>query len=146
MQESVPASRNALLTAWLIALAALTYWPSTVALGITGSTTITAARMDCWVAPLSVWLLYRARMRLAAIPIRPSWLAGTLLVACSIAWLVFWRAGIQELHLLLLPVLMGLAVYTALGFRAALAVAFPIGYLYFAVPGLGESSGAHCRI
>ena len=137
MQESVPASRNALLTAWLIALAALTYWPSTAALWNYWLDDNHGGTHGLLVAPLSVWLLYRARMRLAAIPIRPSLLAGTLLVACSIAWLVFWRAGIQELHLLLLPVLMGLAVYAALGFRAALAVAFPIGYLYFAVPAWG---------
>jgi EpsI family protein len=36
-----------------------------------------------------------------------------------------------------LPVMMGLAIWAALGFAAALAVAFPLGYLYFATPAWG---------
>jgi EpsI family protein len=137
MHQSLAAHRNILLTAVLIALAVLTYWPSTHALWAFWTNDNTAGAHGFLVAPLAAWLLFRARDRLETIRARPSWLAGALLVLCSIAWLVFWRASIQELHLLLLPVLMGLAVTTALGWQAAWIVAFPIGYLYFAVPAWG---------
>ena len=137
MHESLTAYRNTLLSAALIVLAVLTYWPSSHALWAFWTNDNTAGAHGFLVAPLAAWLLFRARHRLEAVEPRPSWLAGALLVLCSIASLVFWRAGIQELHLLLLPVLMGLAVSAALGWKAAWSVAFPIGYLYFAVPAWG---------
>jgi EpsI family protein len=137
MQDSPTTFRNTLLSAALSALAVLTYWPSTHALWTFWANDNTAGAHGFLVAPLAAWLLFRARHRLAAVQVRPARLAGVLLVLCSIAWLVFWRAGIQELHILLLPVLMGLAVTTALGWQAAWIVAFPIGYLYFAVPAWG---------
>ncbi|MDB6091108.1 MAG: hypothetical protein JWN85_3892 [Gammaproteobacteria bacterium] len=137
MQESAATLRNALLSAGLIALAVLTYWPSTTALWEFWANPNTAGAHGFLVAPLSAWLLFRVRYRLATVQVRPSRLACGLLLVCSIGWLIFWRAGIQELHILLLPVLMGLSVFAALGWEAALIVAFPIGYLYFAVPAWG---------
>jgi len=121
----------------MIILAGAVYWPSTSAL------------WDFWVddnhrgshGPLVLaicaWLLFRARHQLAAVRVRPSFAASGLLLLCSAAWLVFWRAGIQELHILLLPLLMGLAVLATLGFEAAMQVALPLGFLYFAVPAWG---------
>ncbi len=137
MQEPPAVPRNDLLSAGLIALAALTYWPSSRALWDFWTNDNTAGAHGFLVAPLAVWLLYRARHRLSVVPARPSRFACVLLVASSVAWLVFWRAGIQELHILALPVLMGLAVYAAQGRQAARIAAFPIGYLYFAVPAWG---------
>jgi exosortase len=137
MQKSGSAEHNALLTAGLITLAALTYWPSSLALWDFWNNDNTAGAHGFLVAPLAAWLLYRARQRLAAVRVRPAPLACVALVACSIAWLVCWRAGIQELEILALPVLMGLSVWAALGWQAAWIVAFPIGYLYFAVPAWG---------
>jgi EpsI family protein len=137
MQESVPQPRNVQLIAGLLVLAALTYWPSLQALWEFWTNDNTAGAHGLLVAPLAAWLLYRARHRLALVPVRPSLGAGVMLVMASVAWLVFWRAGIQELEILALPVLMGLSVYAALGWQAARSVAFPIGYLYFAVPAWG---------
>jgi EpsI family protein len=137
MQESASSLRNALLSAGLVAIALMAYWPSTAALWGFWTNDNRSGTHGLLVAPLAVWLLYRARYRLAAVEVRPSRIACGLLLLCSIAWLVFWRAGIQELHLLLLPFLMGLAIFASLGFRAARIVALPLGYLYFAVPAWG---------
>ena len=129
--------RNMTLSVGLIATAVVVYWPSSLALwGFWTDDNHSGAHGPLVVA-LAAWLLFRARYRLAAVRVHPSLPAGGLLVLCSVAWLVFWRAGIQELHILLLPVLMGLGVFTALGFGAALQVALPLGYLYFAVPAWG---------
>jgi EpsI family protein len=128
--------RNILLCAGLIGAAILVYWPSTAALWDYWVTNDAGAH-GLLVAPLAAWLLFAARHRLAAVELRPSLVAGLGLLLCSFAWLACWRAGIQELHLLLFPLLMGLAVFAAMGFRAALWVAFPIGFLYFAVPAWG---------
>ena len=83
---------------------------------------------------IAVVLLYRSRARIASAPVEPlPWVLAPLLL-CSTAALIFWRAGIQELHLLLLPILIMLAVLAAFGKHVALAVAFPVTYLYFAMP------------
>jgi exosortase len=137
MQKSEFAPRNALLCAGLVALVVLAYWPGARALWGFWSNDNTAGAHGFLVAPLAGWLLYRSRHRLAAVRVRPVPAACLVLVAGSIAWSVCWRAGIQELEILALPVLMLLGVYAALGWEAARVAAFPIGYLYFAVPAWG---------
>jgi EpsI family protein len=132
-----PALRNALLSAALVFIAILVYWPSSAALWGWWTNDNHGGAHGLIVAPLAAWLLYRSRYRLAALPALPSRAAGALLLLGSIFWLVFWRAGIQELHLLLLPVLMGLAICAVLGFQALPYIAFPLGFLYFAVPAWG---------
>lgn len=126
--------RNDILSAALIAIAIVVYWPSSLALWDFWMNTDHRGAHGPLVAALSVWFLFRARYRLAASTVRPSPVAGCLLVLCSVAWSVFWRAGIDQLHLLAFPLMMGLAVLTALGFEAALQVALPLVYLYFALP------------
>ena len=134
MQELASTLRNTLLSVGLILIALVVYWPSSAALWHYWTNDNLGGTHGLIILPLAAWLLFLTRERLAAARVEPSALAGMMLLLCSIAWLVFWRAGIQELHLLLLPLLMGLAVFAALGFQAARAVAFPIGFLYFAVP------------
>lgn len=130
-------SRNVLQSVVLIVLALAVYWPSSAALWDFWNDENHAGAHGPLIAALSVWLLFRNRKRLAEAQAGPSFAAGALLVLFSASWLVFWRAGIQELHILLLPLLMGLAVYATLGYKAALEVALPIGFLYFAVPAWG---------
>jgi exosortase len=83
---------------------------------------------------LAAWLLFRLRDRIDGTPVRPAPWALLLLVPCSMAALVFQRAGIQALQLLMLPAVIWLAVLAAFGSRVARTVAVPIGYLYFAMP------------
>jgi len=85
-------------------------------------------------AAVFFWLVFRARYDLAATPARPAPLAYLGLLACALAWLVFWRASLQTLHELMLPVLVGLAVCAALGWRVARRLTIPIALLYFALP------------
>lgn len=87
---------------------------------------------------LSLWLLVRDRERLALTPVRAQPLALIPLVLMSLAWVWFWRAAIQELQLLLLPLILYAAIHAACGRRMARAVAFPIGFLYFAMPLWGD--------
>jgi EpsI family protein len=137
MQAQHTAARNLMLVAALILLTALTYWPSSQALWEFWNNPTTAGAHGFLIAPLAGWLLYRRRALLAAAPLRPSHAALVGLALWSIAWLVFWRSGIQELHLLSLPLLMLLAVWAAFGRDVALISLVPLGYLYFAVPAWG---------
>jgi exosortase len=139
MNRSVPMGRNALLVAGLMAVVLAVYWPSASALWAYWSDPDNGAGapQGRLVALLSLWMLFRTRHALVALPVRPVRWAYAALLACSVGSLIFWRAGIQSLQLLLLPALMFFAVLAAVGYRAARIVAFPLGYLYFAMPGWG---------
>jgi exosortase len=134
MKASAPALRNAQLSAGMVAAVVLAYWPSSRALWLFWTDPDSAGTHGVLVALLSVWLFYRNRYPLGAVATKPSPVAMVLLALASLAWLVFWRAAIPSLHIILFPALMGLGIAAALGWQAARWVAFPIGFLYFAVP------------
>ncbi len=121
---------------------AFLYWPSAAALNTiwtdTDKETYTHGYL---VLLLSLWLIVRGRARLAAAPAQPAPGALAALAVLSALWLWAWRAALQELHLLLLPLILFTAVVAAVGWRAARAVAFPIGFLYFALPLWGNING-----
>jgi EpsI family protein len=135
-----PASqRLAAVFALWIAVAVI-YWPASRALN------------GIWLGPgefshgylillISLWLIVRHRERLAAQPIRPATGALALTAVLSIAWLSFWRAAIQDLHLLLLPLILLAGLAAGLGWRSARELLFPIGYLYFAMPAWEQLTG-----
>jgi exosortase len=124
------------------AAVALLYWPSAVALHRLWTDwpgeTYTHGYL---ILLLSLWLVVRDRERLAATPVRPEPLALIPLALMSMAWVWFWRAAIQELQLLLLPLILYAALFSAFGRRMARAAAFPIGVLYFAMPLWGDING-----
>ena len=112
---------------------AVLYWPSAVALnGLwTGEETYTHGYL---VLLISLWLIVRDRKRLAAAPVRPVPQALIALLLLSAAWVWAWRAALQEPHVMLLPLILFTAIVAALGWGVARVLAFPIGYLYFAMP------------
>ena len=118
-----------------IAVAVL-YWPSAVGLNAlwTQPSQEEAYSHGYLVLLISLWLIFRDRKRLAAAPIRPVPLALIGLALLSALWVWAWRALIQEAHLMLLPLILFAAIVAALGWRAARLLAFPVGYLYFAMP------------
>lgn len=89
------------------------------------------------VPPISLWLVWRQRERLARLNPRPlPWmLLPTLL--CGLAWLVGDIAGVNSLTQLAATALLVLAVPALLGWQVARVLAFPLGFLFFMVP-IGE--------
>ena len=126
----------------LWAAVALLYWPSTLELNRLWTDwpgeTYTHGYL---LLLLSLWLIVRDRERLALTPVRPEPLALIPLALMSVAWVWFWRAAIQELQLLLLPLILYAALRAACGRQVARVVAFPIAFLYFAMPLWGDING-----
>jgi exosortase A len=89
------------------------------------------------VPPIVLWLVWRDRARFAAITPRANpWM---LLPAAGVAllWLLGELAAVNAVTQLALTALLVLAVPAVLGLRVARAAAFPLAFLFFAVP-LGE--------
>lgn len=85
------------------------------------------------VAALSLALTFRERHTIAALPLAPSIAGFCAFLLCAGAWLFFWRLPLHDAYVSLMPVLCWLAVYAAFGWPIARALAFPVGYLLFAV-------------
>lgn len=119
----------------LMCATGIVYAPSSLALA--GFWTDTADRTythGFLVLLISLWLLVRDRRSIDAAPAQPVSLALPVLLVLSAAWLYFWRAVIQDAHLLLLPILTLTAVLATFGWRVARLAAFPLLFLDFAMP------------
>ncbi|WP_421862661.1 exosortase A [Motiliproteus sp.] len=125
----------------LLLLAALAvygwvFWPSLSSMAAIWWRSDTFAH-GMFIPLISIWLVWRQRDRLPAIPLGSSWLAlAAMLIGCLV-WLLALATDIAALHQLaavgilicLIPALLGLHLFWAL--------LFPILYLLFMVP-IGE--------
>ncbi len=84
----------------------------------------------------------RSRSAIATAPARPSAVALLALAVCSFAWLVCYRASIQDLHITLQPAIFWLAVCAAFGFGVARLLIFPVAFFYLAEPSLAQLTSA----
>lgn len=127
--------RNFLLVGMMLAAAVAAGWPSVPSLSSHWENTSTRAYTHGYaIAAVVIWLVWRARHRIDAQPLRPWCFAVPALVVAGTLWYVAWVSGIQIVHESLLPILMLAAVAAVAGWRTAGVCAFPIGYLYFAIP------------
>lgn len=86
------------------------------------------------IATISAWLLWRNRVACREISISFAlWRSWPLVIAMT-CWLFFVMAGIQAAELVLVPVVLWCAMYSAFGWRVARNSAFSAGYLLFATP------------
>jgi EpsI family protein len=131
--------RGRLTLVLLIGAMLALYWPAVQALWViwldVKTTTYTHGLL---IAALSLWLLWRNDAR-AASSVAPQKRDGrglfmVALCVLVLGWQLAFRAGIQLGYLLLLPPLIWCAVRVSLGAAAARRAAFPLGFLYFAMP------------
>ncbi len=110
-------------------------WPTLLSLRERWEDTVGRTYTHGYIVVLLVfWMIWRDRARLAAVRALP-WLPGLLLaIAGVVGWLVAYRAGLQIVHQAALPALVAVAVLTAFGWRVLRTLAFPLTWLYLAVP------------
>ena len=140
MTTTVPPSSTVRLSlpALVLALAAvvLLYWST--AAGMVGIWIRSETFMHAFlVPPISAWLLWRERDRLA--PIAPQPNAWMLLPMAGVAllWLLGELAAVNAATQLAFVAMVVLSVPAVLGTRFARAAIFPLAFLFFCVP-LGE--------
>lgn len=89
------------------------------------------------VPPIALWLIWRRRQHLAALSPRPSaWVILPLALA-GFGWLLGELAAVNSVTQLAATAVLVLGVVTVVGTRVAWAMAFPLAFLFFAVP-IGE--------
>jgi exosortase A len=135
----------ALRTAWQSALVTLTV----VLIAILVAYSRTAASMiDTWgrsetfahgffVAPISLWLIWRKRDELRTMSPSPTWLFLPVMGIAGFGWLLGELGAVNALSQGALVTMVITAIATVLGVRITRALLFPLGFLLFMVP-VGE--------
>lgn len=86
------------------------------------------------VPPIVLWLVWRKRQTIAQIVPRPSPLACPLIAGAAFAWLLGDLAAVNALRQLAFVSLIILLVPAVMGWTVARSLAFPLAFLFFAVP------------
>jgi exosortase A len=86
------------------------------------------------VAPLTLWLIWRRRAELAVIAPRPAFGVLALVALVGVAWLLGELATVNAVTQFALVALLVLATWAVLGTSVVRQLAFPLGFLFFAVP------------
>ncbi len=94
------------------------------------------------IVPISLWLVWQKRREVAVLLPRPDYLGLVLLAAAASAWLVGAAAQVVVVQQYALIVMVVAAVVTVAGRQVARELAFPLGFLLFAVPA-GEALVPH---
>jgi exosortase A len=89
------------------------------------------------VVPIVLWLVWRKRHALALLQPKPALWPLLAVAAVAFAWLLGELASINSVTQLAMTALLVLAVPAVLGTQVARTIAFPLAFLFFAVP-VGE--------
>lgn len=113
-----------------------TYWSTTWSMiGIWRTTTFEHCFL---VIPISLWLIWRERARLAATKPRPWWPGLLVVAALGIAWLAAELGGISAPAHVAVIGLIPASVVLVFGKAWARILLFPLAFLFFAAP-LGDA-------
>ena len=86
------------------------------------------------IVPISCWLAWRQRTRLAALAPRPSRQGLLLLGALGLTWLLADAANVPVVEQYAATAMLPACVLAILGWPAVRLLAFPLAYLFLAVP------------
>ncbi|MDO8033109.1 exosortase A [Janthinobacterium sp. SUN128] len=86
------------------------------------------------IVPISCWLAWRQRARLAALAPQPSRQGLLLLGALGLAWLLADAANVPVVEQYAATAMLPACVLAILGWPAVRLLAFPLAYLFLAVP------------
>ncbi len=111
------------------------FWPSTLSLMQKWEDTVGRTYTHGYVVvALGLWMIWRDRARWAAGAAQPFLPAIALLVVGALCWMIVYRAGLQIVHQAALPALAASALLAMFGWRMLRGLAFPLAWLYLAIP------------
>lgn len=141
MAEASAAGRSAAAPVWVLTalLAFVLAIHHETVVGLAAIWMRTDAYSHGFLIPLiSLWLAWRVRDRWLQLQPRPAWSALLLCVPAAMLWTVGNLLSINVLQQLALVCLIVLSVPLVLGWAVARELAFPLGFLFLAVP-VGQS-------
>ncbi|MCC6610747.1 MAG: exosortase A [Burkholderiales bacterium] len=89
------------------------------------------------VIPITLWLIWRRRDALAALPVRPCWPALGLVALFGFGWMLGNLSSVLGLEQFSLLFMIIAGIVAVVGLPIAREIAFPLAFLIFAIP-VGE--------
>lgn len=86
------------------------------------------------VALVTLWLTWRARIEVSQIEPMPSARAVPVVLLLSAVWVLAERGNVFIVYAVLWPLIAFATLWAGLGLQAASRFAFPLSFLYFAIP------------
>ncbi|MEZ5571773.1 MAG: exosortase A [Halioglobus sp.] len=90
------------------------------------------------IAPISLWLIWNQRELLTDVMSEPALWVVLLLFPVGLAWLLAWLVDVAVVQQLALVAMLVVGCWAILGHQLARILAFPLLFLFFAVP-MGEN-------
>lgn len=87
--------------------------------------------------PFSVWMIWRHRSDWSHLPTRSAWPALVAMLVLAALWVVGHIAGVASVEQLAAVAMIPATLAALVGMRLVAALAFPLAFLFFAVP-IGE--------
>lgn len=127
-------ARAAVLAAALLVAGFLAaFWPTAVSIEAIWRRAETFAH-GYVVVPIVLWLVWRKRDALAALPVRPFWPALLVVAGAGFGWMLGNLTGVLGLEQFALYFMLVGALVAVLGLPIAREIAFPLAFLAFAIP------------
>lgn len=89
------------------------------------------------VLPISIWLVWTRKEHLRIKNLQPAYPVALLLIPPALGWLVAWLVDVSVVQQLALVTMLVVGIWAIVGHRLGRVLAFPLLFLYFAVP-MGE--------
>jgi exosortase A len=90
------------------------------------------------ILPISLWLVWSRRDEIASVSPEPTtWWLAFLMLPLGLGWLLAWLGDVAVIQQLALVAMLGVGVWAILGYQLGRMLAFPLFFLFFAVP-MGE--------
>jgi exosortase A len=86
------------------------------------------------ILPISLWLIWKRRNTIPMEEAAPFWPALLLLAGCGFGWLLAALGGVQVVRQYAFVAMIPLTALAVLGVRVAWSIAFPLLFLFLAVP------------
>lgn len=86
------------------------------------------------IVPIALWLVWKRRAELVAVPRDASWTGVLVAATCSIGWIIARGTGVLVLEQFAVVAMIPSLVFAILGWPATRVLIFPLGFLFFAVP------------
>lgn len=130
-------TRDSLVAALLFATALLLVYLDTVQSMVSIWSRSDTFAHGYLILPISLWLIWSRRHYLAGIRSAPDPRVAVLLLPVTLGWLLAWLVDVLVVQQFALVTMLIIGAWSVLGTRLASVLAFPLLFLYFAVP-VGE--------
>jgi exosortase A len=126
---TIPVLACALVAVGIVAM----YWNTAASIVLLWTRSETFAH-GFVVVPISLWFAWRVRGELSLVPASPWWPGLCIVAAAGAAWTVAAAADVDVVKQFALVFMVEGAIVSIVGLRVARAAAFPLAFLFFAVP------------